>query len=138
MMQRGMRGYNGNLSLAEEGVTIERGLKGLLVRKQQSTSLLIRCGDVREVWFQPSAGRWRLPGYVLVLTGPESPPENFVARIRDDRTVTFLAHSDQWRELAAATARQCRVALREFPAEARSALEVAKTDWPGDARERRF
>src|SRR3954468_7219460 len=138
IMRTRMHGYNGNLLLLDRGVTIERGLKGLLVRKRQSASLLIPREDVRAVWFQPRAGRWSLPGYVLVVAGADAPGDEFVARIRDDRAVTFLARSDAWREFAEAVALRCGVGFREFPAETRSGVEVVKAEWPRSDREWRF
>lgn len=123
-----MRGYNGNLSLTPRGVTIERGVKGLLVRKRWSPSRTLQCGDVREVWFQPSTrGRRGLPGFVLLVAGAAVPPDNFLARIRDETAVTFLGRSDEWQSLAAAIGNRCQVRLREFDAEARSGREVVES-----------
>jgi hypothetical protein len=127
-MAETMRGYNGNLSQSLQAVRIERGLKGLLVRKRWSPSRAVPCESVRELWFQPSSrGRKGWPGYVLLVEGAEPPPDDFVSRVRDERTVTFLAHSDEWRSFAQAIAARCGVRLREFPAEGRSGREVVKT-----------
>jgi hypothetical protein len=136
-MRMAMRGYNGNLLLANDGVTIERGFKGLLVRKRSSASHSIPRGDVREVWFQPSTGRRGLPGYVLVVGRSDSPPDDYLGRVRDARSVTFLGRSDEWRALAETVARQCSAPLREFPAETRSGREVAKQRL-GDDQDTRF
>jgi hypothetical protein len=129
-----MRGYNGNLSITAGGVTIERGLKGALVRKKSPQAVSIRSEDIREIWFQPSTGRWDLPGYVLVVDRDE-PPEDFVARVRDDRAVTFLGHSVEWRRFAAEMAVSLHAPLREFPPETRSGRDVAKR-WLGGSDRR--
>ena len=131
---RAMRGYNGNLSMTTVGVMIERGLKGALVRKKSPQAVSIRGEDIREVWFQPSTGRWGLPGYVLILDRDEA-SRDFVARVRDNRAVTFLSRSSEWRQLAEEIAKHFHVPLREFPAESRSGREVAK-EWLGDSDRR--
>jgi hypothetical protein len=123
-----MRGYNGNLSLLERRVSIERGVKGLLVRKRWSSSRTIQCGEVREVWFQPSGGgRGGWPGFVLLITGTDQPSDDFVARVRDENAVTFLRRSDDWHSFAAAIAQRCQAHLREFTAEDRSGREVVRS-----------
>jgi hypothetical protein len=70
----GLRGYNGNLSLATETVTIGRGIKGFIVRHRWSSTLRIPVDAIQSVWFQPAARGW-LVGYVRVLTTTESPDE---------------------------------------------------------------
>src|SRR5207237_4736873 len=65
---------------------------------------------VREVWFQPSSGRWGWPGRVLLVDGP-GPPPDYVGRVRDERAVTFLGRSDEWRSLAKAIAARCAAPL---------------------------
>lgn len=133
-----MRGYNGNLLLSGSRVSIERGVKGLLVRKRSSASRTIECGDVRGVWFQPSSGgRGGWPGFVLLLTGADQPADDFVARVRDESAVTFLARSDDWRSFAAAIAQRCQVKLREFPAEPRSGRNVVRSAFGDRGRDRR-
>ena len=122
-----MRGYNGNLSLTDDGVRIDRGLKGLLVRKQRPALVEIPRKELREVWFQPSTGQWGLPGYVL-LVGPDAAPDSYVARVRANRAVTFLGHGEDWRRFAQTVASECKVPFHEFPPEARSGSKVAR-DW---------
>ncbi len=123
-----MSGYNGNLSLSENGVSIERRVRGLLVRKRWSLSRTIQCGDLREIWFQsPSRGRSGWPGFVLLVMGGDQPPDDFLARVRDENSVTFLGRSDDWRSFAAAIGQRCGVPLREFPAEDRSGREVVRS-----------
>ena len=133
-----MRGYNGNLSLAERRVSIERGVKGLLVRKRWSPSRTVQCEDVREVWFQPSSGsRGGWPGFVLLITGAEEPVADLVGRVRDESAVTFLGHSDDWRSFAATIAQRCEAHLREFPAEARSGRDLVRSTRRDRGRDRR-
>ena len=119
-----MRGYNGNLALAVDEVRIQRGIKGLLVRKRSSADKRIPFTGIREVWFQSSSGRWGWPGYILLVDRSGSPPDDFVARVRDDRAVTFLKKTDEWRSLAEAIASQSGAPLREFPPERRRGHEV--------------
>jgi len=67
-MDDSMCGYNGNLALSGQEVRIERGLKGLLLRKRWSPSWVVPCERVREVWFQPSSrGPRGWPGFVMLL-----------------------------------------------------------------------
>ena len=109
-----MRGYNGELLLTDDEVRIGRGLKSLLVRKKWPVQRSIPCVHVREVWFQPSSGRLGWPGYVLVVDETSTPSDAFVARVRDDRAVTFLGRADEWRSFAAAIAKRCEASFREF------------------------
>jgi hypothetical protein len=80
---------------------------------------------MREVLFQPSTGRWGLPGYVLVVDQRDVPAD-FVARVRDSRAVTFLGRSEEWRRFAEELAENYDVPFREFPAETRLGREIAK------------
>jgi hypothetical protein len=117
-----MRGYNGNLSLSTKGITIERGVKARIVRHRWSAPLKVPCDAIQQIWFQAtSRNRWGWPGYVQLRLEPESLDDpDYVSRVRDDRTVTFLSRSDEWRSLAEAIAQRSGARLREFPAEASS------------------
>jgi hypothetical protein len=130
-----MRGYNGNLVLNSDELRIERGLKALLVRKTWSVERRFACTAIREVWFQRSTGRWGWPGYVLLVDGADSPADDFVARVRDERAVTFLNRSDEWRSFAETIAKRCAAPLREFPLERRGSREVVRSAIRGGDRE---
>ena len=132
-----MQGYNGNLVLTENEIRIERGFKSLLVRKRWPAEWRLPCASVREVWFQPSTGRWGWPGYILLVDDAGAPDEDFVARVRDERAVTFLTRTDDWRSFAETIADRCGAPLREFPPERRGALEVARLERAHGDREMR-
>jgi hypothetical protein len=123
-----IRGYNGNLARSNGEVTIERGVKGLLIRRRWASPYTVGCGELREVWFQPSVrGRRGLVGYVLLVTAEDQIPDDFETRARHDRAVTFLRRPDEWRAFANAVAEACGVPLHEFPPESRSGLDIARS-----------
>lgn len=113
------RGYNGNLLLSPNRLTIERGLKGLIIRHCSSPRLDIAYAEIREVRYRPSKRGW--VGYLQLVTQPEPPDaHDFVSCVRDDRTVSFLRHADEWESVASEIARRAGVRLTKLPARSSS------------------
>jgi hypothetical protein len=93
-----MRGWNGALSLEGDRVIVKRGLRGLLTRKRRDPNLVFRADQIGLVKYAPARG---LAGYVQVVERDSLPCEqNYLATIRDPRTVTFMTRALKWRKLA--------------------------------------
>lgn len=95
---RSLRGWNGTLVLNAEGVTIRRGLKGLIVRKRRDPDVEVAWNQIAQVRFAPARG---VGGYVQIIE--RSSPLNardYLETIRARTTVTFARRSERWRQAA--------------------------------------
>ena len=93
-----MRGWNGALAFEDGRLVVRRGLRGLLVRKRREPAFDLPADEVGLVRFAPAR---LLVGYLQVVERDSPPIErNYLATIRDPRTVTFATRSGRWRRLA--------------------------------------
>jgi len=93
-----VRGWNGALAFEDGRLVVRRGLRGLLVRKRREPALDLPADEIGLVRFAPAR---LLVGYLQVVERDSLPIErNYLATIRDPRTVTFATRSGRWRRLA--------------------------------------
>ena len=113
MAERSVRGWNGILLLGDEGVAVRRGVRGILVRKRRDPDYFVPWGDVGLVRYAPARG---VAGYVQIVERDDtSPAGDYLAIIRDPRTVTFSRNSQRWRRAAEEVAGRAGAQLDEAP-----------------------
>ena len=96
-MPRVLRGWNGTLVVGDGRVVVKRGIRGLVVRKRRDADLEVRLDRIAEVRFAAAGG---VAGYVQIVERGSSPSDDYLATIRDPRTVTFVTRSGRWRRVA--------------------------------------
>jgi hypothetical protein len=108
-----MRGWNGSLALESGRVIVSRGLRGALVRKRRQPPLVLPVDRIERVRYAPA--HW-IVGYVQVVERSSGEVRSdYLATIRDPRTVTFMTRSAKWRELAEEIAAQSGAKLEMSP-----------------------
>jgi hypothetical protein len=104
-----LKGWNGNLRISDEGVTITRGLKGFLRRDPRRQPLDVSYTEIRRVRFMAAT---KVVGYVQVLTTDAAPPDDRRGTLNNDHTLTFTKRrSDACEKIAVEIARRSRVDL---------------------------
>ena len=111
-----MKGWNGELTIEGDTITIERGLRGSLLTRGRKGTRRFSVHEVKGVWFCPGR-KPAVVGYLHVVTdGPGPASIDYLACARDPATVTFTRDVDLWRALAARICALSGCVLEEFPA----------------------
>jgi hypothetical protein len=112
-MERVLRGWNGTLVLSDESVVVKRGIRGLLVRKGRQADVETPFTQVAVVRYAPAGG---VGGYLQIIQRGSSRTDDYLATIRDSRTVTFATRSGRWRRIAEEIADLAGAPLEAEPA----------------------
>jgi hypothetical protein len=84
-----------------------------MVRKRRDADLEVPFSQVAEVRYAAAGG---VAGYIQVVERGSSPSDDYLATIRDPRTVTFVTRSGRWRRVAQEIADLSGAPLESRPA----------------------